>query len=66
MMAVVTIQKFWRGYLARKKYKKLLSNSNMPKQFDQSLLTVKDFNESSGKKEEESSEERKLSEASGS
>lgn len=52
--------------MARKKYKKLLSNSNMPKQFDQSLLTVKDFNESSGKKEEESSEERKLSEASGS
>lgn len=62
MLAVVTIQRYWRGYLARKKYRKTVFNSNMPKPFDESLYTVKDFNESELK--EDNSEERKISEAS--
>jgi hypothetical protein len=68
MMAVVTIQRFWRGYLARKRFRKMQVNSNLPKLFEQSLLTVKDFNEEEqGKwedRQEEDMEERKVSEAS--
>lgn len=48
--AAITIQRMWRGYIARKRYSKEIFNSNMPKPFDESLYTVKDFNlESAGK-----------------